>query len=145
MSLKKVWPLNKISSLIWGCTVKLQFQGHFKLRVFSLLVIGSFSRRSLLKVIPSEEIIIFCCKRWLQWLNNATYSVQIWNWLESPVCRKNIPEGCRLYFFGLIKVISWLLATKMANTRSWGENSSRKRTIYFTPWRISGQGLQLTA
>lgn len=35
----------------------------------------------------------------------------------------DIPEGCRLYFLGLINVINWLLATKMANTRSWGEET----------------------
>ena len=30
----------------------------------------------------------------------------------------NIPDGCRLYFLGLIKVTNWLLATKIANTKS---------------------------
>lgn len=39
---------------------------------------------------------------------------------------KNSPEGCKLYFLGLIKVINWLLATKMANTRSWVESRDSK-------------------
>ena len=30
-----------------------------------------------------------------------------------------IPDGCRLYFLGLIKVTNWLFATNIANTKSW--------------------------
>ena len=37
----------------------------------------------------------------------------------------NVPDGWRLYFLGLIKVTNWLLATKIANTKSCREKQCR--------------------
>ena len=50
-----------------------------------------------------------------------------WKQLDTNVW--DIPDGCKLYFLGLIKVTNWLLATKIANTKSWGERESSNNLI----------------